>query len=86
MDPQMEQAKNDATDINNELNAMGFISTLVTDCNKEQFEEAITDFVSSLEKGDFGLFYFAGGFAKEPSPVKVPVLRTAFLLCHRSWR
>ena len=51
---------NDATDVANTLNKLGFNVTLKTNVDQRDMEESIRDFGKELQKGGVGLFYYAG--------------------------
>lgn len=51
---------NDATDIANSLQQLGFNVTLLKDADLRQMEDAIEKFNRRLRQGGVGLFYFAG--------------------------
>ena len=51
---------NDATDIAETLDSLGFSVTLRTNANTKQMRSAIREFAQKLKRGGVGLFYFAG--------------------------
>lgn len=53
-------AVNDATDFSNTLLKLGFVTKLLTDCTRQQFEEAVREYAEELKGYDVGLFYFSG--------------------------
>lgn len=53
-------ALNDAEDIANTLESLGFTVTLLQDATIEEIDEAILTFKDNLNSNDVGLFYFAG--------------------------
>mmetsp|Transcript_60513 Transcript_60513/g.100448 ORF Transcript_60513/g.100448 Transcript_60513/m.100448 type:complete len:1169 (+) Transcript_60513:45-3551(+) len=57
---------NDAVDLHAALQRMGFTSTLLTDCNTEELNQAIHRFCSSLSRGDIAFFFFTGHGIEAP--------------------
>ncbi|RAU81881.1 caspase family protein [Pontibacter arcticus] len=57
---QLDNPINDATDIDEVLSRLGFKTTLITDADKITQDKVITEFATSLDNFDIGLFYFAG--------------------------
>ena len=51
---------NDANDVSTKLREIRFQVTQSTDCNKNQFERLIDEFVAKIQSQDLVLFYFAG--------------------------
>jgi len=51
---------NDAVDINNALEGLGFKTIKLIDADKKEIIEAINHFGEELQTSDIGLFYFAG--------------------------
>jgi hypothetical protein len=51
---------NDASDLADSLNAIGFETKLVTNVDRLAFERAVRDFANEVRPGDVALFYFSG--------------------------
>ncbi len=58
--PDLRNAVNDATDLEQTLKQLGFQVTTVTNGDRRAMEESIDRFVSSLSPGSVGLFHFSG--------------------------
>ena len=56
----LQNPSNDATDIAEKLEQLGFNVTLVRDATHRQMEEAVDKFSRRLRRGGVGLFYYAG--------------------------
>jgi len=56
----LENTVNDAIDVGAILKRLGFEVDIITDVNRIEQDKAITDFATSLNKYQIGLFYFAG--------------------------
>ena len=65
---------NDATDMADALQGLGFEVTLVRDATRQTMEEAIAAFTVKLRQGGVGLFYFAGhGVQIEGTNYLIPI-------------
>lgn len=56
----LKNAVNDAVDVSNVLETLGFTVTLLKDAEIEAIDDAILSFQDNLNNNDVGLFYFAG--------------------------
>jgi hypothetical protein len=56
----LNNAVNDATDLNRRLQTFGFSTTLRINCSREEFELEIVEFTNKLGNYDVGLFYYSG--------------------------
>ena len=56
----LQNPSNDATDIAEKLEQLGFDVMLVRDATHRQMEEAVDQFSRKLRRGGVGLFYYAG--------------------------
>ena len=56
----LDNPTNDATDITNALNKVGFKTTLIRDATLGQMREATRKFADQLQSADVALIYFAG--------------------------
>lgn len=56
----LDNPENDATDINDTLTRLGFETSLVLNADSVTQDKLITDFATSIDTYDIGLFYFAG--------------------------
>jgi len=65
---------NDATDMADALQGLGFEVTLVRDATRQTMEEALAAFTVKLRQGGVGLFYFAGhGVQIEGTNYLIPI-------------
>jgi uncharacterized caspase-like protein len=72
--PNLQNAVNDATDLEQTLKALGFQVATLTNGDRRAMEESINRFVSSLEPGSVGLFHFSGhGLQVEQENYLIPV-------------
>ena len=62
----LRKSVNDATDVAAELEHMGFDTTLVTDCNIDEFTRAKRAFTRNVQAGDAAVFFFAGHGVEAP--------------------
>ena len=58
--PALANPANDASDIAQALNAIGFEVTLAIDVDKRQMDQALAQFARASTKADASLFYYAG--------------------------
>lgn len=58
--PDLRNPVNDATDLEQTLQQLGFQVTTVTNGDRRAMEESVDRFVSSLSPGSVGLFHFSG--------------------------
>lgn len=58
--PQLENPKNDATDMSAKLKSMGFEVTQGTDLNLENLRSTVREFVNTVDGADLALFFYAG--------------------------
>jgi len=58
--PDLPNTKNDARDIAEALDLIGFKTTLKFDLKKSSFEQTLKTFIAQSEKADVALIYFAG--------------------------
>ncbi|KZM39333.1 hypothetical protein OA92_20815 [Marinomonas sp. SBI22] len=56
----LPNAVNDANDISQSLEDLGFTVIKLTDCSNEDLDRAMSSFKDGLNSNDVGLFYFAG--------------------------
>ncbi|MDD2332130.1 MAG: SUMF1/EgtB/PvdO family nonheme iron enzyme, partial [Candidatus Cloacimonetes bacterium] len=56
----LDNPVNDARALDTKLRELGFITTLKTDLDKEQFESTVDSFSRSLSMNDEAVFYYAG--------------------------
>lgn len=56
----LNNAVNDATDLNKSLQGLGFNTRLLVDADLRTMDLAIREFAQGLNAGDFALFYFSG--------------------------
>ena len=59
-DAPLRNPVNDAQDISNVLQGLGFVSQTKTDVNHRQMDEAVKEFIQKIQNGDVALFYFSG--------------------------
>jgi hypothetical protein len=56
----LDNPENDAIDIANTLTRLGFETSVILNADKVTQDKSITDFATSLDEYDIGIFYFAG--------------------------
>src|SRR5581483_893620 len=56
----LKNPANDATDLANKLDILGFSCMVLTDADAKTMDEALQDFASSLCGAEVGLFFYAG--------------------------
>ncbi len=70
----LKNSVNDATDIADSLERLGFSVSLKTDANQRNMKQAIRAFGKQLRNGGVGLFYFAGhGIQVKGSNYLIPI-------------
>jgi len=70
----LKNPPNDATDVAAALKEAGFEVTLLNDADLTAFDKAVSDFATSLNGADTGLFYYAGhGVAVDGMNYLIPV-------------
>lgn len=57
---ELNNPENDATDIDKTLTRLGFETSLILNADSITQDQAITNFATSIDEYDIGLFYFAG--------------------------
>jgi Tfp pilus assembly protein PilF len=71
---ELKNARNDARSVADTFASLGYKVTLQLDVNHHQMADAITNFASSLHKGDVALLYYSGhGFQINGENFLVPV-------------
>lgn len=56
----MPNSANDADDISDKLQELGFSVVVRTDCKEKEFDSSLESFRDNLNSSDVGLFYYAG--------------------------
>ncbi len=59
-DAPLRNPVNDAQDISNVLQGLGFAVQTKLDVNHRQMDEAVKEFIQKIQNGDVALFYFSG--------------------------
>lgn len=76
-DNALRNPENDARDVANSLQALGFQVTLKTNANQRQMEDAVNEFSVRLQSGDVALFYYSGhGSQVDGTNYLIPVNET----------